>query len=45
LSAAFKIGVAGLVAVGLAYRLAVIASPLGEIDGDEARYCLGELLI
>jgi hypothetical protein len=36
LSAAFKIGVAGLVAVGLAYRLAVIASPLGEIDGDEA---------
>src|SRR5919197_4146967 len=33
---AFRIGLAGLLLVGLAVRLAVIGSPLGEIDGDEA---------
>src|SRR5690349_7266274 len=33
---AFHIGLAGLLLVGLAARLAVIGSPLGEIDGDEA---------
>src|SRR5215471_9947132 len=33
---AFGIGLAGLLLVGLALRLAIIASPLGEIDGDEA---------
>src|SRR5579872_2828218 len=32
----FGLGVAACVLVGLALRLAVIASPLGEIDGDEA---------
>ena len=35
-SRVFYIGLIGLVLVGLAFRLAVIASPLGEIDGDEA---------
>jgi len=33
---AFQIGLAAALVVGLALRLAVIASPLGEIDGDEA---------
>src|SRR5215471_11674832 len=33
---AFGIGLAGLLLVGLALRLAIVASPLGEIDGDEA---------
>src|SRR5919204_2464527 len=33
---AFRIGLTGLLLVGLAVRLAVIASPIGEIDGDEA---------
>src|SRR5205807_2735209 len=33
---AFAIGLAGLILVGLGVRLAIIASPLGEIDGDEA---------
>jgi hypothetical protein len=33
---AFHIGLAAALVVGLALRLAVIASPLGEIDGDEA---------
>jgi hypothetical protein len=33
---AFGIGLAGLLLVGLALRLAIIAGPLGEIDGDEA---------
>src|SRR4051794_7956332 len=33
---AFPLGLAAALAVGLALRLAVIASPLGEIDGDEA---------
>jgi Dolichyl-phosphate-mannose-protein mannosyltransferase len=33
---AFRIGLIGLLLVGLGVRLAVIASPLGEIDGDEA---------
>ena len=33
---AFRFGLIGLVLVGLAMRLAIIASPLGEIDGDEA---------
>ncbi|HEX8968788.1 MAG TPA: hypothetical protein VF937_12960 [Chloroflexota bacterium] len=33
---AFRFGLAGLLLVGLALRLAVIASPLGEIDADEA---------
>jgi hypothetical protein len=32
----FEIGLAALVLVGLAYRLAIIFSPLGEIDADEA---------
>ncbi|MDQ6673184.1 MAG: glycosyltransferase family 39 protein [Chloroflexota bacterium] len=32
----FELGLAGALAVGLALRLAVIASPLGEIDADEA---------
>src|SRR5579859_5871029 len=32
----FGIGLAAAVAIGLALRLAIIASPLGEIDGDEA---------
>src|SRR5215831_8693981 len=32
----FALGVTACVLVGLALRLAVIASPLGEIDGDEA---------
>src|SRR6516225_250383 len=33
---AFAVGLLALLPVGLAFRLAVIASPLGEIDGDEA---------
>src|SRR5947199_9025560 len=33
---AFHIGLVALLLVGLAFRLAIIASPLGEIDGDEA---------
>jgi 4-amino-4-deoxy-L-arabinose transferase-like glycosyltransferase len=33
---AFHIGLAAALVVGLALRLAIIASPLGEIDGDEA---------
>jgi hypothetical protein len=32
----FALGVVGALLVGLALRLAIIASPLGEIDGDEA---------
>ena len=32
----FEIGLAAALLVGLALRLAVMASPLGEIDGDEA---------
>jgi hypothetical protein len=32
----FRLGLAALVVVGVGLRLAVIASPLGEIDGDEA---------
>ena len=32
----FAFALGGLLLVGLALRLAVIASPLGEIDGDEA---------
>src|SRR5216110_1331008 len=32
----FEIGLAASLAVGLLVRLAVIASPLGQIDGDEA---------
>lgn len=32
----FGVGLCALVIVGLALRLAIIASPLGEIDGDEA---------
>jgi hypothetical protein len=32
----FRLGLAAAVLAGLALRLAVIASPLGEIDGDEA---------
>src|SRR6266851_1580995 len=32
----FAIGLAVALVVGLAVRLAVIASPLGELDGDEA---------
>jgi 4-amino-4-deoxy-L-arabinose transferase-like glycosyltransferase len=32
----FLIGLAALAVVGLGFRLAIIASPLGEIDGDEA---------
>src|SRR5215510_4170658 len=32
----FTVGLLALVGLGLALRLAVIASPLGEIDGDEA---------
>jgi hypothetical protein len=32
----FRVGLAIALAVGVALRLAVIASPLGEIDGDEA---------
>ena len=32
----FEFGLIGLLIVGLGLRLAVIASPLGEIDGDEA---------
>jgi hypothetical protein len=33
---AFHLGLAGLLVVGLGLRLAIISSPLGEIDGDEA---------
>src|SRR5207302_2737734 len=33
---AFHVGLVALLLVGLAARLAIIASPLGEIDGDEA---------
>src|ERR671935_2929495 len=33
---AFHLGLLALLLVGLALRLAIIASPLGEIDGDEA---------
>src|SRR2546421_1301379 len=33
---AFHVGLVALLLVGLAFRLAIIASPLGEIDGDEA---------
>jgi hypothetical protein len=33
---AFALGVSAALVVGLALRLAIIASPLGEIDGDEA---------
>src|SRR5437870_9319555 len=33
---AFQVGLAGLLLAGLAARLAVIGSQLGEIDGDEA---------
>src|SRR5918912_4032260 len=33
---AFHVGLVALLLVGLALRLAIIASPLGEIDGDEA---------
>src|SRR5918912_2735971 len=33
---AFPVGLLALLLVGLALRLAIIASPLGEIDGDEA---------
>src|SRR3954452_10114451 len=33
---AYAFALGGLLLVGLALRLAVIASPLGEIDGDEA---------
>src|ERR687884_45005 len=33
---AFHVGLLALLLVGLALRLAIIASPLGEIDGDEA---------
>src|SRR5437879_254532 len=36
LARAFQVGLAGLLLVGLAARLAVIGSQLGEIDGDEA---------
>ena len=32
----FALGLGALLVVGLALRLAIIASPLGEIDGDEA---------
>ncbi|MBV9168690.1 MAG: glycosyltransferase family 39 protein, partial [Chloroflexi bacterium] len=32
----FEVAAAGLLLVGLALRLAILASPLGEIDGDEA---------
>jgi hypothetical protein len=32
----FEIGLGAALAVGLALRLAIIGSPLGEIDGDEA---------
>src|SRR4030081_1555217 len=32
----FRVGLAAAVVVGLATRLLIIASPLGEIDGDEA---------
>src|SRR5437764_15040665 len=32
----FQIGLAAALVVGLAFRLAIIASSLGEIDGDEA---------
>src|SRR5690348_13152729 len=32
----FQIGLAAALLIGLGLRLAVIASPLGEIDGDEA---------
>jgi 4-amino-4-deoxy-L-arabinose transferase-like glycosyltransferase len=32
----FQLGVAALLVLGLGLRLAVISSPLGEIDGDEA---------
>jgi hypothetical protein len=35
-SRAFGVGLAVCLAVGLAYRVAIIVSPLGEIDGDEA---------
>src|SRR5919202_1952521 len=33
---AFQIGLLAMLLVGLVLRLAIIASPLGEIDGDEA---------
>jgi Dolichyl-phosphate-mannose-protein mannosyltransferase len=33
---AFQFGLVALLLVGLALRLAIVASPLGEIDGDEA---------
>src|SRR5918911_5468156 len=33
---AFPIGLLAMLLVGLVLRLAIIASPLGEIDGDEA---------
>src|SRR5947209_13375248 len=33
---AFHIGLVALLLVGVAFRLAIIVSPLGEIDGDEA---------
>jgi hypothetical protein len=33
---AFHVGLVALLLVGLAFRLAIVASPLGEIDGDEA---------
>src|SRR5919204_6281688 len=33
---AFHLGLLALLLVGLALRLAIVASPLGEIDGDEA---------
>jgi Dolichyl-phosphate-mannose-protein mannosyltransferase len=32
----FSVGLAAAVAIGLALRLAILAGPLGEIDGDEA---------
>lgn len=32
----FELALAGLILIGLGLRLAIIASPLGEIDGDEA---------
>src|SRR5256714_5632781 len=33
---AFHVGLVALLLVGLAFRLAIILSPLGELDGDEA---------
>ncbi len=32
----FEIGLAVALVMGLVWRLAIVASPLGEIDGDEA---------